>query len=149
MTKQEFKRRWESDDNGGGLLFSDIANELAKSKLSSHQYPPFIGSYCKDCKFRDKDKQKSGMHECWKQLKRFTNEKFNSEKVIDIWNIRNTKKLLEQDKFFIDDLEPLDLKIEDEPYLSDKLFSNKDRSNGSYSIKVQFKRSMMAYLRFC
>ena len=102
------------------VLFSDIANELAQAKVSAHQYPPFIGSYCKDCKFRDKDKQKSGMHECWKQLKRFTDEKFNSEKVIDIWNIRSTKKLLEQDKFFIDDLEPFDLKIEKEPNLSNK-----------------------------
>lgn len=109
------------------VLFSDIANELAQAKVSAYQYPPFIGSYCKDCKFRDKDKQKSGMHECWKQLKRFTDEKFNSEKVIDIWNIRSTKKLLEQDKFFIDDLEPFDLKIEKEPNLSNKSFSNKDR----------------------
>jgi hypothetical protein len=25
MTKAEFKRRWESDDNGGGITFEDIA----------------------------------------------------------------------------------------------------------------------------
>ena len=109
------------------VLFTDISNELAEAKINAHQYPPFIGSYCKDCKFRDKDKQKSGMHECWKQLKRFTDEKFNSDKVIDIWNIRSTKKLLERDKFFIDDLEPSDLNIESEPHLSDKPFSNQDR----------------------
>ena len=26
MTKEEFKRRWESDENGGGISFDDIAN---------------------------------------------------------------------------------------------------------------------------
>ena len=25
MTKDEFKKRWESDDNGGGITFDDIA----------------------------------------------------------------------------------------------------------------------------
>lgn len=26
MTKQEFKSRWESNDNGGGITFDDIAD---------------------------------------------------------------------------------------------------------------------------
>jgi hypothetical protein len=26
MTKEEFKRRWESDDEGGGITFNDIAD---------------------------------------------------------------------------------------------------------------------------
>jgi hypothetical protein len=26
MTKEEFKQRWESDDNGGGITFDDIAD---------------------------------------------------------------------------------------------------------------------------
>lgn len=30
MTKQEFKRRWESDANGGGITYDDIA-ECAKA----------------------------------------------------------------------------------------------------------------------
>lgn len=30
MTKQEFKQRWESDDDGGGITFNDIA-ECAKA----------------------------------------------------------------------------------------------------------------------
>ena len=25
MTKEEFKARWESDENGGGILFDDVA----------------------------------------------------------------------------------------------------------------------------
>jgi hypothetical protein len=30
MTKEEFKKRWESDENGGGINFDDIA-ECAKT----------------------------------------------------------------------------------------------------------------------
>lgn len=26
MTRDEFKTRWESNDNGGGITFNDIAN---------------------------------------------------------------------------------------------------------------------------
>ena len=26
MTKEEFKQRWESNDNGGGITFDDIAD---------------------------------------------------------------------------------------------------------------------------
>jgi hypothetical protein len=26
MTKEEFKTRWESNDNGGGIIYDDIAN---------------------------------------------------------------------------------------------------------------------------
>lgn len=26
MTKEEFKVRWESNENGGGITFNDIAN---------------------------------------------------------------------------------------------------------------------------
>ena len=30
MTKKQFKKRWESDENGGGITFDEIA-ECAKS----------------------------------------------------------------------------------------------------------------------
>lgn len=37
MTKEEFKKRWESDENGGGLTFDDIANCAVSWGLS--QFP--------------------------------------------------------------------------------------------------------------
>lgn len=36
MTKEEFKKRWESDDNGGGITHDDIA-DCAKAWGISHQ----------------------------------------------------------------------------------------------------------------
>jgi hypothetical protein len=35
MTKEEFKTRWESDDNGGGISFDDIANCAVAWGISS------------------------------------------------------------------------------------------------------------------
>lgn len=26
MTKEQFKKRWESDDRGGGITFNDVAD---------------------------------------------------------------------------------------------------------------------------
>ena len=33
MTKQEFKKRWESDDEGGGITFEEIADCAKKWEL--------------------------------------------------------------------------------------------------------------------
>jgi hypothetical protein len=35
MTKEEFKKRWESDDDGGGISFNDIADCAVKWGLFS------------------------------------------------------------------------------------------------------------------
>lgn len=36
MEKQEFKRRWESNENGGGITFDDIANCAKEWGISAH-----------------------------------------------------------------------------------------------------------------
>lgn len=35
MTKEEFKQRWESNDDGGGITFDDIADCAKKWGVSS------------------------------------------------------------------------------------------------------------------
>lgn len=35
MTKEEFKARWEKDDNGDGITYEDIANCAVKWRLCS------------------------------------------------------------------------------------------------------------------
>ena len=108
------------------MLFYEIANELANAKVNSINLPVKIGSYCKHCQFVDADDQKSGMYKCWKTLSTYTDKKFKDQKVIDIYSLRS-QKIIDQQKYFIDELEPEDLKIESEPVLSDKPFSSKDR----------------------
>lgn len=36
MTKEEFKKRWESNDRGGGITFDDIADCAQKWGLYTH-----------------------------------------------------------------------------------------------------------------
>jgi hypothetical protein len=36
MTKQQFKDKWESDENGGGITFNDIADCAVAWGLYSH-----------------------------------------------------------------------------------------------------------------
>jgi len=36
MTKEEFKTRWESDDNGGGISFLSIADCAVAWGISAH-----------------------------------------------------------------------------------------------------------------
>lgn len=109
------------------LNFYQIADKLAYAKDNSHKYPPMIGNHCKNCQFQDPNPSKSGIYQCWKGLPNFSNDKFNSQKVIDIWNYRSTQKLIEQNKYFLDDLKPDDINIENEAIFSDHPFSNKVR----------------------
>jgi len=112
---------------GQEFLFYEIANELANAKLKNIEYKTQIGPQCKGCTFNDEDKEKSGMYQCWSKIDGFTDAKYHDEKIIDVWNLRSTKKLIEQEKFFIESIDLEDLKIDRPPYLSDKAFSNKDR----------------------
>jgi len=109
------------------MLFYEIADELAKAKVQARDFPVHIGKQCKKCQYKDVDPTKSGMYSCWKQLPGFTDQKFKSEKVIDIYNFRSSHKLLDQQKYFLDILNPEDIKAESAPVISDKPFSLTDR----------------------
>lgn len=39
MTKEKFKKRWESNDNGGGITYEDIAKCAIKWGISINQKP--------------------------------------------------------------------------------------------------------------
>lgn len=43
MTKQEFKKRWESSDDGGGITFDDIADCAVAWGISSRPRASHIG----------------------------------------------------------------------------------------------------------
>jgi len=43
MTKQEFKKRWESSDDGGGITFDDIADCAIAWGISSRPRVSHIG----------------------------------------------------------------------------------------------------------
>lgn len=46
MTKQEFKSRWESNKNGGGITFNDIADCAIEWGISNHPKTSLINDIC-------------------------------------------------------------------------------------------------------
>ena len=46
MDKQEFKKRWESNENGGGITFDDIANCAKEWGISPHPRTMQIDKVC-------------------------------------------------------------------------------------------------------
>jgi hypothetical protein len=69
-----------------------------------------IGSQCKSCQFQDdKDREKSGFHTCWSEQLNLPKEEVDKPKVYDISGFRRAKKLMEEDKFFMDQVTENDI----------------------------------------
>ena len=68
-----------------------------------------IGKQCKGCEFYDDSPEKSGFHQCWKDQLKISNNKIMLPKTYDIWNFRRAKKLIEEGKYFVEDLTESDI----------------------------------------
>ncbi|WP_283643099.1 DUF2779 domain-containing protein [Croceibacter atlanticus] len=67
-----------------------------------------IGKHCKGCEFKNDNStntSKSGFHECWSEQLNLSYERINSPKTWDIWNFRSSGKLIDNELYFIDQLE--------------------------------------------
>jgi hypothetical protein len=92
-----------------------------------HQFAtPSIGSKCKSCEFKigaaDKaNGKKSGFENCWSNAAKMKPKDFERHFIFEVWNFRKAAKLLEEGKYFVDQLEVDDIspsKKKDEPGLS-------------------------------
>ncbi|WP_445956551.1 DUF2779 domain-containing protein [Yeosuana sp.] len=65
-----------------------------------------IGKHCKSCEFHVEptDEIKSGFHECWSEQLNISRIRIDRPKVYDVSNFRNSEKLIEQGKFFMDEI---------------------------------------------
>lgn len=98
---------------------SSICHEGSFSK-------PQIGSQCKGCEFKiGKDLKekglKSGFENCWSTAAKLTPEDLKRPLVFEIWNFRKAAKLIEEGKYFVDQLDESDISPSaksDEPGLS-------------------------------
>ncbi len=70
-----------------------------------------IGSHCKSCQFIsvDSDDLKSGFHECWSSQLKMSNKLIDRPKTYDISGFRRSKKLMEEGKFFMDEVTENDI----------------------------------------
>jgi len=65
-----------------------------------------IGKKCKTCQFvADKEEnKKSGFHECWSAQLNLSSEKIDRPKVYDVSNFRKSKKLMDEGKYFMNQI---------------------------------------------
>jgi len=72
-----------------------------------------IGKQCKTCEFHTvpTETEKSGFHECWGAQLMITNSRINQPKVYDVSNFRKSVKLIEEGKYFIDEILENDIDI--------------------------------------
>lgn len=102
-----------------GASFNEVVKNLAKIMESNEKYPPLVGGHCKTCEFKLKKKQqippatKSGFEECWSQAKNLSPNDFEKEFVFDVWDFRNSEKVIESGAIFASDLTQEDLKVKE------------------------------------
>lgn len=78
----------------------------------SHQAP--VQSQCKSCEFRMPlgDALKSGFHTCWREVVDHERLNANEPLVVDLWDGRRTSTWMSQNKYFMRDLTPEDLGLQ-------------------------------------
>ncbi len=106
-----------SDDEG--MTFAGRANAIAEINASDRKFAPTPTSKCGKCEFRaDADDLAgglaSGFRECWSELFNWSDEHFEQQSVLDIWDFRGKDKLIKQGRVLIDDVTPDDLNLKDD-----------------------------------
>lgn len=109
-----------------GVPFEDLVRNMAHAYVRDQRASPALGSHCKSCEFRiDEAKKatglKSGFEECWSQIAHLKPADFQRPMIFEIWNYRNTQKLIDEGRYFIADMKEDDINPKpkvDEPGLS-------------------------------
>lgn len=97
-----------------GMDFQTMVNYLSDICKNRKANNPVVGSHCKSCEFRidKKTKEKgllSGFEKCWSSALSIKAKDFDRPFIFDIWNFRKSDALIEQGKYFIDQLEADDI----------------------------------------
>ena len=102
-------------------LFFSKAVSILKKSYQAKTYPNWPTNYsrCKSCEFKidddTKDKGfKSGFEYCFSKQHQWSSRDFKRPNIFEIWNFRG-QKLLEQNRFFLNELTQDDFKVIDEP----------------------------------
>jgi len=76
-----------------------------------------VGVHCATCSFRtqrelDVDDMKSGRRACFEHALGWTQSEFDRPKVWDVWNLRSKKRIIEEGRWFMDEMGQEDFKAE-------------------------------------
>lgn len=115
-----------------GAKFTDYIDMLVESLTDDIALAPRLSSQCKGCEFRSEDPARSGFHRCWKECAGFSDEDFRKPLSMELWGgggFRKLKKLIEDKKYFLSDLQPADYYNPKDSALSlsDTYFNNSAR----------------------
>jgi hypothetical protein len=122
------------------LSFEGTIQALADAYRYDRKLAPVPSKSCRDCEFRATAEDeaaglKSGFAECWSELFGWTDELFEQQSVLDIWNFRVKDKLIEGRRVTLHQIDDVDLNMKDDgkPGLSSsyrqKMQIDKARSN--------------------
>ena len=122
------------------LSFEGTIQALADAYRYDRKLAPVPSKSCRDCEFRATAEDEaagleSGFAECWSELFGWTDEHFEQQSVLDIWNFRDKDKLIESRRVTLHQIGDDDLKLKDDgkPGLSlsyrQKMQIDKARSN--------------------
>lgn len=115
-----------------GAKFTNYVDMLVESLTDDTALAPRLSSQCKGCEFRSEDPARSGFHRCWKECAGFSDEDFRKPLSMELWGgggFRKLKKLIEDKKYFLSDLQPADYYNPKDSALSlsDTYFNNSTR----------------------
>lgn len=94
--------------------FEKMVGHLSNIASSGKFVEPKIGNQCKSCEFKIskdlKDKGlKSGFENCWSHAAKLKKEDFDKPMIFEVWNFRKAAKLIEEQKYFISQLDEEDI----------------------------------------
>lgn len=103
---------------GGVSMLGSAAQTWADAYRENTRIPPVIGMQCAKCQFKSsgEDGLKSGFHECWKLATGWTDGEFPQTTVLDLWNYRGKRALIEQGRLKLSQVTEEDFKdLEEAP----------------------------------
>jgi len=84
---------------------------LADMYEKDEKIEPIISKKCATCEYKnDEDYTKSGFHICWNQKLGFSDEEFLKPSVLKLWNYRGKDAVLDDDRYFLEDITEDDFK---------------------------------------
>ena len=105
----------EKDENGRDFI--EQIKYFASQYESDKKIVTPVSVHCKGCEFRATNEEevtgkKNGFKECWRNELKLSDDDFKKPFVFEIWNYRAAKKRIEEKRFFIEELNESDFKIE-------------------------------------
>lgn len=96
---------------GGEQTFAQAVAHFANHYGRDQRIAPVLGAQCGKCEFRTAEPDpRSGFHECWKAVTKWSDADFARGTVLDLWNFRGKDALIRAGIFGLGQVDESDLK---------------------------------------